>query len=494
MKKHFIFIISFFLLTSAISQNTYFRIYNSLEDNTMYSVAETSNQDFILCGSIETFQGSNFSNAQLLRIDALGNIINERILASDQNQSLFSTLRKSISYGNIFYLTGKIDSVSGNSLNHLIKLWKLDENLNFVSDYSLNFGDSLNNIPQSFVNVNDSVVYFLSALFHPPLTRVDFSLIKFNLLTNSVKSYIPAWNTTRNPGNIIYDSLNNRLKVLIAGPSVKDRGLLRLLSFDMDLNYLSEFEPDFPFTSINCRTISYNSNSYVISGNISPLYEEEGLYNLFYSNENELIDSVLIFRKADTITYAGFGNSMMVSDTTLWSVGVYNHDPSTFWQPTPTWIQLSRINSVFELTDQFYYGGDGVYWPYDIISTSDGGIMVVGNYFDPKAVPFVLQRDPFVLKLNSEGLIVNVDNPEQPIAQEAIVMPNPGKDYMQVKLAIQHKTARFQLFDTGGRQVLKTDLSRDMQRVKTEQLSSGVYIYRITGANRVIGSGKWVKE
>ncbi|MBL7906220.1 MAG: T9SS type A sorting domain-containing protein, partial [Bacteroidales bacterium] len=57
-----------------------------------------------------------------------------------------------------------------------------------------------------------------------------------------------------------------------------------------------------------------------------------------------------------------------------------------------------------------------------------------------------------------------------------------------------HKTARFQLFDTGGRQVLETDLSGDMQRVKTEQLPSGVYIYRITGSNRVIGSGKWLKE
>ena len=482
------------MLTAAISQNTYFRIYNSLEDNKMYSVAETSNQDFILCGSIETFQGSNFSNAQLLKIDAQGNIINERILASEHNQSSFSTLRKSISSDYIFYLTGKKDSVSGNSLNHLIKLWKLDENLNFVCDYSLNFGDSLSNIPQSFVNVNDSVVYFLSALFHPPLTRVDFSLIKFNLLTNSVKSYIPVWNTIRNPGNIIYDSLNNRLKVLIAGPSVKDRGLLRLFLFDMDLNYLSEFEPDFPFTSINCRTISYNSNSYVISGNISPLNEEEGLYSLLYSNDNELIDSVLIFSKADTITYAGFGNSMMVSDTTLWSVGVYNHDPSTFWQPTPTWIQVSRINSGFELTDQFYYGGDGVYWPYDIISTSDGGIMVVGNYFDPKAVPLVLQRDPFVLKVNSEGLIVNVDNPEKPIAQEAIVLPNPGSEYLQVKLAIQHKTAHFQLFDINGRLVLEENLQGDMQRVTTSTLNHGTFIYRITASNRVIGSGKWVKK
>ncbi len=182
MKKQLI-ILSIIILSfeTAISQSTFLRIYNSPEYNTMYSVAETSAQEFILCGYKDIFQGSNFPNAQLLKIDAQGNIIDERVLASDQNQSLFSTLRKSISNDNIFYLTGKMDSVSGNSLNHLLKLWKLDDNLNFVYDYSLNFGDSLNNIPQSFVNVNDSIVYFLSALFRPPLTTVDFSLIKFNL-------------------------------------------------------------------------------------------------------------------------------------------------------------------------------------------------------------------------------------------------------------------------------------------------------------------------
>jgi len=185
---------------------------------------------------------------------------------------------------------------------------------------------------------------------------------------------------------------------------------------------------------------------------------------------------------------------MLKTDSIIWSIGIYNIDPSTFWQPTPTWIQVSRINADFELTDQYYYGGDGLYFPYDIISTSDGGMLIAGNYYNPNAIPLVQQRDPFVLKLNSEGLIVNVDNPEQPIAQEAIVLPNPGKDYMQVKLAIQHKTARFQLFDTGGRQVLETNLSGDMQRVNTEKLPSGVYIYRITGSNRVIGSGKWLKE
>ncbi|HOP14366.1 MAG TPA: T9SS type A sorting domain-containing protein, partial [Lentimicrobium sp.] len=117
-----------------------------------------------------------------------------------------------------------------------------------------------------------------------------------------------------------------------------------------------------------------------------------------------------------------------------------------------------------------------------------------GDYYNPNSAPMVYQRDPFVLKLNSEGLIVNVDNHEEPIAQEALVLPNPGREFLQVKLAVQHKSAHFQLFDLGGRLVLETDLSRDIKQIGTAQLGSGAYIYRITASNRVIGSGKWVKE
>jgi hypothetical protein len=170
------------------------------------------------------------------------------------------------------------------------------------------------------------------------------------------------------------------------------------------------------------------------------------------------------------------------------------HPEQGGWPYDPSWVQLNRINNAFELTEQRFFGGDAHYIPYDIIKTSDGGIMVVGNRYDRFASPVPFQKDPFVLKLNSEGLIVNVDNPEQPIAQEALVFPNPGKEFLQVKLAVQHKSAQFQLFDMGGRLVLETDLSGDMQRVETAQLGSRAYIYRITASNRVIGSGKWVKE
>ncbi|MCD6659934.1 MAG: T9SS type A sorting domain-containing protein, partial [Lentimicrobium sp.] len=61
-------------------------------------------------------------------------------------------------------------------------------------------------------------------------------------------------------------------------------------------------------------------------------------------------------------------------------------------------------------------------------------------------------------------------------------------------LAIQHHAAVLQLFDIGGRLLLTEQINTDMQQVNTSALPAGVYPYRITAGNRIIGWGKWVKE
>jgi len=62
-----------------------------------------------------------------------------------------------------------------------------------------------------------------------------------------------------------------------------------------------------------------------------------------------------------------------------------------------------------------------------------------------------------------------------------------------VKLAVQHKTATLQLFDLNGRLVHTEEIIGDMQQVNTTALAGGIYPYRITANNRLIGGGKWVK-
>ncbi|MCB9014735.1 MAG: T9SS type A sorting domain-containing protein [Lentimicrobiaceae bacterium] len=215
-----------------------------------------------------------------------------------------------------------------------------------------------------------------------------------------------------------------------------------------------------------------------------------------YNLQDSLLRQIRFPGGADSTTYPGAGRkNILVTSDYIWVMGWYNTLESGFpCQMEQTFIVLNKLNFNLDLQEQLFYGGDGMYWPRDIIETSDHHIVVAGEVLDNLTVPFDCHFDPFVLKVNSEGLIVSTDNPDQPIAQEAIVFPNPGSDYLQVKLAIQHKSAHIQLFDIGGRLVLETDLTSDLQRVETSQLGPGTFIYRITASNRIIGSGKWVKQ
>ena len=490
-KKPAFFFVLLFLSVSSFAQNTFFKVYYSPEYNSIFSVSETTNHDFILCGEKEVFTGGSFMNALLLKIDSDGIIVHDTNLFSNELYSYFSTIRSAYN-SDTFFVVGKEDSTINNNSFNSIKLWRIDDNLNFLQEIEVAFVDSINNNPQGFININDSIFFVVSITHITDSPIPDMSLLKINLPLGSSSFFIPEQHTFRVPTGIIFDQFNSQIKIPYYGS--KDKGAVKIITHDTDMNIVSMFEPDLNYRSA-AGIANFNDSSYLLNGNAM---NEEESFSLFISNftfVNELLNQSEVKSEQDTLIYPGSGVNLLVLDSGFWAVGIYNmHPEQGGWPQEPSWIQLNRFNNSFELTEQRYYGGDAHYVPYDMIKTSEGGIMIVGNRYDRFAVPIPFQKDPFVLKLNSEGLIVNVDNPEQPIAQEAIVLPNPGKEYLQVKLAIQHKTARFQLFDTGGRQVLETDLSGDMQRVKTEQLPSGVYIYRITGSNRAIGSGKWVKE
>lgn len=475
-----------------MAQNTFFRHFPSTEYDSFYSAVQTEDSGYILCGSKQIGGTSSVFNSWVVKLDDNGNLVHDTLLSSTDVSSGYSYIRKSENDNSRFFISGYLDRAD--SMN-FTGIWEYNQDISLLRVFGTEFKDTLLNTPVGYINLGDTTFYLYSGTRRPNFSSTDISLLKLNSNDNSYTLFEPAEHRLRWPSGVLFDSIAQGIKITYMGAEVKNGLPVNILSLDLSLSNILAYQPNVSFTNLNYGFNLLNDNSIILTGFRDDFIT--GLkYLLAYKFDNDLVvlDSLTLFVSADTITYPGWGQSVLSLDSSLVVVGIYNLDPSTFWQPTPTWIQVSRINADFELTDQYYYGGDGLYFPYDIISTSDGGMLIVGNYYNPNAIPLVLQRDPFVLKLNSEGLIVNVNNPEQPIAQEAIVLPNPGKEYLHVKLAIQHKTARFQLYNTGGSLVLETDLSGDMQRVNTEHLASGVYIYRISGLNRVIGSGKWVKE
>jgi hypothetical protein len=105
----------------------------------------------------------------------------------------------------------------------------------------------------------------------------------------------------------------------------------------------------------------------------------------------------------------------------------------------------------------------------------------------------VHERDIFVVKLDREGLLVGKPDYEINIT-EALVFPNPGTDYLKVRIAAQYKQSTFDLFDMNGRKVLSQQINGKWGEVNTTLLHTGTYIYKIYNTEGLFESGKWVKQ
>jgi hypothetical protein len=158
-------------------------------------------------------------------------------------------------------------------------------------------------------------------------------------------------------------------------------------------------------------------------------------------------------------------------------------------------VSVTKADMNLNVLSSHFYGGDRQYCPFSIIPTADGGCFVTGYSYDYiNNLPVGdYGLDIFALKVNSEGLIT--DLPEQPEARahDAILFPNPGRDFLNIQSGPQISGAQFTLYDMQGRPVLQENINTTQLRLQTSNLPAGTYPWQIVFKNKVIESGKWVK-
>jgi len=159
----------------------------------------------------------------------------------------------------------------------------------------------------------------------------------------------------------------------------------------------------------------------------------------------------------------------------------------------PSWYYILQADSNLNIRWERFYGGDAYYCMQKIIAAKDGGCIIVGTRYDYQNVTEE-ELDIHVLKLNSEGLLVST--PEEPSIEmrEALVLPNPGTNYLKVRVAAHYKHSTFELYDINGRIMLAERINGKWGEINTSSLPSGTYIYRVYNEEGLFESGKWLKR
>lgn len=484
-------------LESGNTQETFLKKYISSDDKAIYSIIETDDSHLIFCGSIWTNPELTGSIGTMSKISFNGELIKSENCDYSAGNSRYVELLNTSTTSGSYLLLGSEDSIGDSKSYNSVFIHSIDNELNILErrNYGL-WPDCVNN-PWDFEILDDTTAYILSFFKTSNSSYfLNYSLIKAHLTNGEYDYFIADGTKLSAVSSFIIDEVKKLIRVNYLRFDLAMYPWNAIANISYDLANLEEVILENEFFS-QTKLAKKNDSTYFLSGAfIDDNTTQRDLGLAEYNLQDSLLKQIKFPGGNDSVTYPGSGRkNILVTSDYIWVMGWYNclaSQPPCQYEST--YIMLNKLTHDLELIEQLFYGGDGVYNPNDIIETSDNHIVVVGDFFDPQAVPYNCHFDPFVLKVNSEGLIVNAQNNELPLAQEAIVFPNPGSYYLQVKLAVQHKAATLQLFDLNGRLIHTEEISADMQRINTSTLPAGIYPYRIYAKDRVIGSGKWVKE
>jgi hypothetical protein len=281
----------------------------------------------------------------------------------------------------------------------------------------------------------------------------------------------------------------------------KQPSLAKTMELDKNLNYLCYDSLVFYMTYYADAQIITDS-TYILSCNgyseYQPFSTCHSMYFYEMDNLNDSIKGCVYYpdHPDDSKVYSFLYESLAKNNQSYVAGSVVNMEPFQYpyQQTEATYIQLTFFDYDINMQKQIYYGnGTDVYWPMSIQPTMDGGFVISGAWRKPE-ITNPPNQDLFLLKVNSEGLITGMDEPQGISASEALVYPNPGGQRFKVKLAMQHQNALLEMFSMNGKLVLRKEIKQEQTEINTQTLPQGCYTYRITAEGRKIAGGKWVKE
>jgi hypothetical protein len=480
----------------SFAQNTFELLISDDRDQEIYHLVEDSSGNYVLAGKIMNDQ-TNFYDGYLIKINAEGELLNESIFHDETGESFFFNIHfvdgSFCTLGQIFFETQSYYSAN---------LWQMQLNQDLVVT-----NESLNKIP------NDRWFSYMKSI-------IDSD-------TNIVFTGYTTRPDTSGPSPIPYNHDPFFYKLSLSGDSISSKfmSLPFKLTLSTDIIEKSEtpgyfafgndffdipltgqrFELSKNFDSLNVvatplRIRGYfssamiNDTSILICGQGGPETTPSYSLNvLTHTEDNTPIDYNYFKIEGSMRDHPAFLYSLGKNGDNTFVGGTSNFDYSNpFYSSFDSWYHLVKINPDLSPVWEYWYGGDAYYHLYSIAATNDGGCIMVGNRYDDETKN--PNRDIYILKVNEEGLLVSTSEKPTEGLHEVLVFPNPGNNYLKVRIAVQVKQCTIELYDMNGKRLLSEQIQGQWGEMNTSSLIPGTYIYRIYNDEGLFESGKWVKQ
>lgn len=487
-------ILSLLLPSLCLGQNTFFERFNTNYEDRIFEAIQTTEGSYILVGKRSTDVNETDVKGLLMLIDSNGTVLKD-FVDTNMGQTYFYTIDNVPGTEDTFIVIGNKDTLIGNTWETCLMHYMIDKSLSVLSKhYTHNQSDHLIK-PWKTSLVNDSTMMILSGSYDmsytfPPLQTI---VTEIKLPADSIRSFLSNVEVTCIPQDILYIPNSNETHLIYYGGSQTETSDIKILRLDSMLNGIETMESPSYMYSTACAT-GITDSTYLLTGTAYPVSGISSTRAISTYEMNKFgsgISGIEYYNHPDTMLYGGFGTNTTILNNSIFITGLYNIDPFEIpWQDTPTWVQVTKLDMNLNIENHHFYGGDALYVPYCIIPTIDDGIFITGYTWDFKGGE--MQHDIFALKLNSDGLIVDVPENATWQATEAILFPNPARDHINIEFSQVYQTASFQLMDIGGKLILDKQLYSNYQRVNVSGIPAGTYVYRIFNKEGLDERGKVV--
>ena len=161
-----------------------------------------------------------------------------------------------------------------------------------------------------------------------------------------------------------------------------------------------------------------------------------------------------------------------------------------------SWVVIEQLDNDFNTLTEVYYSTDSdKMWccAESITFTRDGGVLITTN---TKKLIDQNQQGSAVVKFPAE-VFDGIDEAHDNGLKVAIAYPNPGKDVLNIKTALQN--AHVEIYDLAGKLIYNQEITENVTSINAESWPSGAYIWKVyvgvsAGSSTLAETGKWIKE
>lgn len=143
-----------------------------------------------------------------------------------------------------------------------------------------------------------------------------------------------------------------------------------------------------------------------------------------------------------------------------------------------------NLNIVGEI---YYHNEERMVVPYSILVLESGDCLVSTAGKDRKSG----EMQHAIFKL-SHAIFDGIEEAHDAGFALAIAYPNPGKDVLNIRTALQN--AHVEVYNSLGHLVLNLELLENVTTINTNSWPSGTYIWKVLSNGKEVESGKWIKE